>query len=304
MRHILVGLDGSPLAETTLPFVEMLARKSGARVTLLHVVPIPEDVPAAGEPSLDEVLRHSSRLAEDYLHGQARRLGAADVSARVAVVTGDPAREIVAYAGREGCDVVALATHGRSGVQRWAHGSIADRVLHTTTIPLLLVRPDEGWAAAPRDLRRIVVPLDGSTEAETALRLAEPLAARFGVPLVVVRFIEPVLDFAAGPGGMGYLDVQGITETLVATARTDLAKATAALSSRGVTASAEVTVAQPATGIADHARQHPGSLVVMTTHGRSGWQRLLLGSVARRAVQMVAAPILLCPPPNPPASAP
>jgi nucleotide-binding universal stress UspA family protein len=303
MRHILVGLDGSPLAETSLPFVEMLVRKSGARVTLLHVVSVPDHVPRDGEPSLDDVLRHTRQLAEHYLLEQQRRLIPADIDTRIAVVTGSPAREIVEYARRESCDVVALATHGRSGVQRWAHGSVADGVLHATSVPLLLVRPDERWAAAPRDIHRIVVPLDGSPEAATALELAEPLATRFGVPVVLLRFVEPVVDFAAGQGGMGTLDVAGITESLLEAARTDLGKATAALRGHGITASAEVGMGPAAAGIADHAHRHPGSLVVMTTHGRSGWQRILLGSVARRAVQMVAAPILLCPPPKAPPAA-
>ena len=298
MRHILVALDGSPLAETSLPFVEMLARKSEARVTLLHAVRIPDDVPRDSEPSMDEIVRRSEQLANHYLREQQLRLVSANIDTRIAVVTGDPAHEILAYVGREGCDVVALATHGRSGVQRWAHGSVAERVLQTATVPLLLIRPDEGWTAAPRDIHRLVVPLDGSAESETALRLAGPLAVRLGVPVVLVRFIEPVVQFAAGPSDIGYLDVQGIMENMVEEARKEVEKTSAALRSRGIMAHGEVTVGQAATGIANHVHQHPGSLVVMTTHGRSGWQRLLLGSVARRAVQTVAAPILLCPPPR------
>ncbi len=280
-----------------MPFVEMLARKCRARVTLLHVVSPPEHPGPGGEPSLEDILKHAGRLAEHYLREQQRRLVLAEVDTHVAVVTGSPARELVAYARREGCDAIALTTHGRSGPQRWAHGSVAEAVLQLASVPVLLVRPDEGWVAAPRAINRVVVPLDGSAVAASALPVAEPLARLFGVPLVVVRFVEPVVDFAAGPGGMGMLDVVSLTEELLAAARRDNDRMVSELRARGLAAHAEVGVGSAANGIAAHARQHEGSLIVMTTHGRTGWRRLLLGSVARRAVQMASAPILLCPPP-------
>jgi nucleotide-binding universal stress UspA family protein len=294
---MLVGLDGSPLAETILAFVEMLATRLGAGVTLLHVVPVPEQVEAtAADTSVDRIAQRGTQLAEEYLRGPQRRLVAAGVDASLAVVTGVPAREIVRYADRGGFDLVALATHGRSGLQQWIHGSVADQVLHTTSIPLLLVRPGDGWTALPRGIQRIVVPLDGSTEAEEALRLAEPLAARCKLPLALVRFVEPLtLEYAAGPNGMAYVDVQSIVDDLTGAARDYLATTADGLRARGLTVSTGVSVAQPAAGTAAYTHEHPECLVVLTTHGRSGWHRLLLGSVARRVVLTAAAPVLLCP---------
>jgi nucleotide-binding universal stress UspA family protein len=298
MRRILAGLDGSPLAETILPFIETLAKMTGAEITLFHAVSLPASVPQLADyPSIDQVVRRARQLAEDYLHEQRHRSADTGVRTSVAVVLGDPAQEIVRYAEREGFDLVALATHGRSGVQRWAHGSVADRVLHTTTIPLLLIRPGDGWAAVPRGIQQIVVPLDGSPEAEASLRIAEPLASRCHLPLVLVRFVEPLmLDFAADPSGVAYVDFQRITDGMLKTAR-DYQEGTASkLRQQGVSVSAEVSVAPPADGIATYTNAHPSSLVVLTTHGRSGWRRFLLGSVARRVVQTVAAPIVICPP--------
>jgi nucleotide-binding universal stress UspA family protein len=291
MRRILVGLDGSPLAETILPFVEMLARRIAARVTLLHVASVPD------HPSVDELVRKATRLAEGYLRQRRERLDAAGIDASIAVVTGSPAPEIVRYAEREGFDLVALATHGRSGVERLAFGSVADEVLRTTTIPLLLVRPGEGWAAAPRAINRILVPLDGSPEAEAALTVAEALARECNVPIVLVRFVEPIIvDFAADPTGMAYVDFQGILDSMEEAAREYLDRMAAALGRRGVTVTTEVSVAQPADGIAAHTRQRQDDLVVLGTHGRSGWRRFLPGSVARRVIRTVAAPMIVCPP--------
>jgi nucleotide-binding universal stress UspA family protein len=298
IRRILVGLDGSPLAETILAFVEMLATRLGAGVTLLHVVPVPEQVEAtAADTSVDRIVQRGTQLAEEYLRGPQRRLVAAGVDASLAVVTGVPAREIVRYAGRGEFDLVALATHGRSGLQQWIHGSVADQVLHATPIPLLLLRPGDGWAALPRGIRRIVVPLDGSTEAEAALRVAEPLAERCQLPIALVRFVEPLtLEYTAGPNGMAYVDVHRIVDDLTGAARDYLGTTADRLRARGLTVTTAVSVAQPAAGIAADIREHPESLVVLTTHGRSGWRRLLLGSVARRAVLTSATPVLVCPP--------
>jgi nucleotide-binding universal stress UspA family protein len=174
---------------------------------------------------------------------------------------------------------------------------VADQVLHTTAVPLLLVRPAGEWTAIPRGLRRIVVPLDGSPEAESALKMAEPLAARSGVPLLLLRFVEPLLlDFAGDPSGMAYVDYQGIMDNLLEAARDYLEGTAARLRERGVAVEIEVSIAHPAAGIAAHTRHHPDGLVVLTTHGRSGWRRFVLGSVAGRVVQTVAAPILVCPP--------
>jgi nucleotide-binding universal stress UspA family protein len=299
MRRILVGLDGSPLAESILPFVEAVARKMGAKVTLLHVSAIPEGIPPiADHPAIDQIVRRDRELAAEYLQQQQRRLAGAGVETSIATAAGRPAAEIVACATREAADLVALATHGRSGLQRWAYGSVADAVLHTTATPLLLMRPDAPWTARPHGPGRILVALDGSPEAERALGVAEPLASRCRLPVVLVRYVEPlVLAFTADPGGMAYLDVRGILDASIQGARDYLEAHVAALYQCGIGASAEVSVAAPASGIRAYVAAHPDTLLVLCTHGRSGWKRALLGSVARRVLETVAAPMILCPPP-------
>jgi nucleotide-binding universal stress UspA family protein len=301
MQRILVGLDGSPLAETILPFVESLAGKLGARVTLLHVTSVPEPAPPiTAHPSIDQLVARATALAREYLRGPESRLTAAGIDTRIAVASGDAAENIVRYAMDQRCDMIALATHGRSGVQRWAYGSVAERALQTTTVPLLLIRPGDGWAAAPHGMHQLVVPLDGSAEAEAALPIAKPLAVRCGLPLVLLRFVKPLtIELAGDPTGAAYMDSQGIIDGLVQDARSYLENMAATLREQGVTVStAEVSVSEPADGIATYTRTHSGSFVTLTTHGRSGWRRFLLGSVARRVLHTVAAPILICPPPG------
>jgi nucleotide-binding universal stress UspA family protein len=299
MTHILVPLDGSPLAETILPFVETLARRSHGYVTLLHVTPVPEAVsPIQDHPAIDEVLRRASELAERYLHDLRRRLTAAGIDAVVTVAAGRPAEEIVRQAERMDADVIALATHGRSGLQAWAHGSVADAVLHTTRTPLLLVRPGDQWAAAPHDIERVIVPLDGSWEAETALAVAESIAAE-GLPLVLMRCVEPLsIGFVADPSGIPYVGMQSIITAMVQDARDYLEEVAERLRKRGMVVTTEVSVGAAAPGIAAYARCSPGSIVVLASHARAGWRRVVLGSVARRVAQIVPTPVVVCPLPR------
>jgi nucleotide-binding universal stress UspA family protein len=300
MTNILVPLDGSPLAETVLPFVGRLARRAGAHVSLLYVTPIPEGMPAHGDnPVIDHVMRRDRQLAMSYLCEHRRRLDAAGVDADVAVTAGRPAAEIVRQADEGAIDLIALATHGRSGLQAWTHGSVADEVLHTTRTPLLLVRPGDLWVAAPHGIERIIVALDGSWESETALAVAERLAKRAGLPLVLIRCVEPLsVGFVADPSGIPYVGMQATIAVMVQEARDYLEDIASRLRARGMTVQTEVSVGAAAPGIAAYARCAPDSVVVLASHARTGWRRALLGSVARRIAQTVPTPVVVCPVPR------
>ncbi len=294
MTHILVPLDGSPLAETILPFVESLARRARGYVTLLHVTPVPEGT-IADHPAIDQMVRRDTQLAESYLHDHRRRLTAAGIDATVAVVAGHPASEIVRHAEQMDVDLIALATHGRSGIQAWAHGSVADEVLHTTRTPLLLLRPGDHWVAAPHGIERVIVPLDGSWEAETALTVAE-LIAGDDLPLVLMRCVEPLsLGFVADPSGIPYVGMQSIIAEMVQEARDYLESVAARLRARGRAVKTEVSVGAAVPGIASYARCSPQSVVVLASHARAGWRGVLLGSVARRIAHIVPTPVIVCP---------
>jgi nucleotide-binding universal stress UspA family protein len=298
LRRILVGLDGSPLAETILDPVRSLAGRLGAELVLLHVTHVPEDVrTASGDGDLDEMVMQERARARTYLEGVVQRIGGRAV--RTALSVGDAASEIVRSAERERIDLVALATHGRSGLQRWLYGSVADAVLHATTTPLLLLRPP-ATGAAPHALRRIVVPLDGSPLAEAALHVAAELGRALAVPLVLLRVIEFTrLAFAADQFGSPYLDYKGILDVLRRDAEQYLARVAADVRAEGLVVEARTSIGVPADAITAHAREHAGSLVVLGTHGRTGWRALVLGSVARRVVLLAEAPVLVVRPPRP-----
>lgn len=169
LRKILVPLDGSELAESVLPYVEEICHRcEPVEVILLQVVPPPAgrsgtvyraldddfptvrlpdseaDVATARHPIYREQELASARAdVEASLERAIKRLCEGEAITRVAVVFGRPAEGIVDYAQREGVDLIAMSTHGRSGLSRWLFGSVADKVLHGTHIPILLVRPSE-----------------------------------------------------------------------------------------------------------------------------------------------------------------
>jgi nucleotide-binding universal stress UspA family protein len=290
ITRILVGLDGSSLAESILPTVRGLARRTGAELVLLHVVHVPLALPTDARITLDELVAREEHHAASYLRRIAREIETECVAVRTAVAVGETTAEIVRFAERESIDLVALATHGRSGMQRWLFGSIADAVLHTVARPLLLLRPSE--TPAPVEFRRIVVALDGSPLAEQALAPARELARTLGVPLVLLQVIDLLQPaFIADPyGGNAYAQVLAILEE---GAVRYLAEVAARERRHGLTVETVKEAGVPETVIAHYGKSHPDSLLVVGTHGRSGWRAAVLGSVARRVLLLADGPILL-----------
>lgn len=140
-RKMLVPLDGSELAECVLPHVKEIASGCGiGKVVLLRVVePIPPEAP----PALDfEAFQKAGlKAAEKYLAKIKTRLSKEGLKVEAKVVTGRPAEIVTDFAQREKVDLIALATHGRSGISRWVFGSVADKLVRSSSAPVLLIRP-------------------------------------------------------------------------------------------------------------------------------------------------------------------
>jgi nucleotide-binding universal stress UspA family protein len=167
LQKILVPLDGSELAEAVLPYLqEVFRRPDPVEVVLLQVIRLPQgrtaatflpvgsDFPAEKQPATDlavdaakypiyreQEIASARAEAEAYLQPLARQMREAGFDARTAVAFGRPAAEIVRFAEEEGMDMIVLCTHGRSGISRWMVGSVADKVLRGTNVPITLIRP-------------------------------------------------------------------------------------------------------------------------------------------------------------------
>jgi nucleotide-binding universal stress UspA family protein len=144
-QRILIPLDGSRLAEQVLPAAMLVAMALHLPVTLLRVLPplAPEELANMDEAErgLGARLQEEIRAeAEDYLH-QTMKGYATATAINVALEGGNPARAILHYAETHGCDLIAMATHGRTGLRRWLYGSVTEKVLRGYHGSMLVTRP-------------------------------------------------------------------------------------------------------------------------------------------------------------------
>jgi nucleotide-binding universal stress UspA family protein len=300
-ERILVPLDGSPLAEQVLPYVRLLAQKLGAPVDLVRVFDrVP---PGMADPQhhlyLDQVALSLRNEAEDYLNGVAADLQKDGITASVSVHEGDHASHvassIVAEAEKEPGTLLAMCTHGRSGLGRWVMGSISDKVMHATTEPLLLVRARKEDEFSPQvSLQTLIVPLDGSDLAEEIVPHAVSLARALALKVLLVAVTPPVYASLMAEGAAYGAPTPELPAEPDAATIEYLARVAEGLRGEGIASVEEKPLyGPPAEVILDMALSTPDSLVAMTTHGRSGLGRWLLGSVAERVVRYSGGPVLL-----------
>jgi nucleotide-binding universal stress UspA family protein len=293
-RRILVPLDGSKLAEGILPTVTRFAGGLKARVELLSVVE--EDIVAAiANPMegryLDQVGSSAQTVARDYLTSIAGQLKLPKEQVKCTAKVASVPEAIVEEAAKERDTVIAMSTHGRSGVGRWILGSVADKVLHGTHTPLLLYRPRQDGGERG-ELTTVVVPLDGSDMAEVILPHVEELAKALDLRVHLVRVTSTMTEYYAGEGFYTY-PVDLITE-LENDAKAYLEKKAQELKSRGVrNVTTQHLRGAPALQIVDLVKEMRGSFVAICSHGRSGVGRWVLGSVADRVVTNAGAPALI-----------
>lgn len=265
---VLVTTDGSALAGAAFPYAERLAVSFAAPVTLLGVE-------RASGVQREDSLGDALTAAADALRGRG-------MTVHVQRRAGDPVEEILAAAGQEETAVLVIATHGRSGLSRLRLGSVADGGLRNADCPVVLVRPSALSPGGQVDLNRLMAPLDGSALAEGSLPLAGVMAAALGATLVLVR-VEPFV--AAVAPEAGYLpNVAELDRAAAAAAEAYLEQAQSQFEGRVHT---EVVVLRgtPAPALERFAREEAIDLVVMTTHGRGGIRRALLGSTADHLVR-------------------
>jgi nucleotide-binding universal stress UspA family protein len=212
------------------------------------------------------------------------------------VVRHGPAAEaILDYANEARIDQVVMATHGYSGIKRWTHGSVAERVLQTTRVPLLLVRVSgqdvtRDWQE-PMVCQRILVPLDGSPVAEQILPTITTLAQALGAQLIL--FQVPIAHVSGWMTGEWYLPVQGVLETAEGDAQAYLRGVAEDLKEQGLDVAIATGMGSVANCIVEYADANQVDLIAMCTHGRTGLARWALGSVADRVLRAANTPVLL-----------
>ena len=308
MAVVLAPIDGSELALRAMPWAAKLAGPGGA-VVLLRVVP-PQPAYAEsllalagqGEEGVARIQAAWDATANADLDEAANALTDTGVTVEREVAAGEADEEISAAAARHKAGFIAMASHGRGAIGRAIFGSVADRVTRETTVPTLVLRAPSEDGPAEATIARIVVPLDGSALAERALPVATALAKQLHVPVHVVRVIDPATTLPVTPGvfeptPMVTADfAEQIWQEAEAEATATVSDAIKKLQAEGIAASGGIINGSPFFAISEATQ--PGDLLVLTSHGRGGVRRWLLGSVAEKLVREAPAPVLLVPAPE------
>jgi nucleotide-binding universal stress UspA family protein len=302
-KRMLVPLDGSELAEVVLPYAKELAGRLDLELILLHVF---DHRGSETEYMCQAYIKRAAEMAKTQSREVQTKTGVTQgkkaTEAHGEVVVGHPAEEILHYSDKNNIDLILMATHGLSGVRRWMFGSVADKVLRASKVPVWLVR-----AAIPEEIvfdewskRTMLVPLDGSKLAESVLPHVEALAKQRGAELVNVIllrvFEEPYVNADYPEASMNLTwdeHVKRIREHCRQEAAQYLAGVQKQLADAGLNVRSEVLMGKPADEIIDYAHKNYPNLVVMATHGYSGISRLEYGSVADKVLHGVSSPIFL-----------
>lgn len=292
--RILVPLDGSATAEAVLPYVEAFAAGFKTSVELMSVVDIgamTTHLEADKVHRLDTVIATEEKNSASYLENVAKIFSRFPTECRI--VRGHPAEAILETTSNDRDTLIAMATHGRSGAKRWLLGSVAEKVLRGTTNPLFLVRAAVAKESPQRIINSIVVPLDGSSLAEQMLPTVSFWAQALDVEVTLIRAFE--FPASAYYGSENYLpDYNAFREEARKEAADYLKEKANALIGEGVRTVSTRTIEGPAADeIIGYAQTEPRAVIAMSTHGRSGMRRWILGSVTEKVVRHGDDPVLV-----------
>lgn len=292
-RHILIPVDGSPFSASAVRYAGAVARRSRARLLLLHVHPpvlVPEFSMLSVEAATgwDQEMRGAQSRHLDEL---AKTLRDDGLDAGTEILDGEVASVIIERSRRD-ADLLVMATHGAGGLAGAWLGSVTDTVIHHVALPALLVRPEEGDPAKAA-FERILVATDGSPAAEASTEHAVHLARMFDAGLTLLR----VVPVPAGPASP-YIPHAARLDRDITRAREEEAERSLAVASAKIGGSVRVETRvvrayHTARAILEAIDDSGADLVVVGTHRRTRLARIVLGSVADKILRAAPVPVLI-----------
>lgn len=274
----LVTLDGTALSQEALSLVPYLKSIGLTAVSLVGVWEDPEAGPGGRDARLREVSERGSAYLGAYLQEKVEGLESLDIKVEPVVRVGIAAEEILRVAEEKRAALILIATHGRTGVERWRLGSIADKVICYAPCPALVIGPNVSVNLKGYAVRRILVPLDSSELAQAAVAAAGSWAKRTDATVELVEVVHLPTPWTADP--TFNFNIADVLDWLEDGANRYLRD----LDIDGVCVERTVLRTMLTGGVGGallgHLRDKPADLVVMTSHGRHGAARWALGSVA------------------------
>ena len=294
VRHLIVPLDGSRLAEAALPIARQLAKRLGAPMTLVHLIERHPPQHIHGEHHLsnpEEAERYLSELGHCIFPSDPR----IEQHVHATKITDVP-RAIAEHATELGSDLVVMCTHGQIGLRTLLFGSIAQKVAASSVVPVLLIRPGQAGAAPILTERPMLVLLDGTGVDEQSLSLAAALAKVCGGRLHLV-VVVPTLRTLSGVGAASGLLLPATTATMLQLAQADaseyLSRRIAALETKGLLVVGEVLRGEPSEVIVKTARHVAPDLIVLGIHNEEGLADFLSNGAVLKVASCTPLPLLL-----------
>lgn len=271
IEKIVVPLDGSMTAEAILPQVRRLLYRKDSEVILVSAV---EPPPVEGAMLLTDAMLAAAR---EYLLGKVESLQRQGVRVRHIERFGSPAGVILDVVEETKATMIALATHGASGLKRLLFGSVAETVLRKSPVPVLLVRPFWSYEVVPpgrldqKPIRNILLPVDGTGRARAALPGILEFAELFEARIVLLQVWEKTEAAAIG-------EMKELAERI---------------GHAGIEAVPRVSTGDPVERILRAVGEQEIDLIAMVPHGRSGLARIRKGSVTEEVLRKAEVPILV-----------
>lgn len=313
-QHLLVPLDGSVRAEQALPIAARIARATGGMVHLVRIVSPPLDYSGGLSPvslANGEVVEAEMAGATAYLQTLTSSPLLEGIHTRTDVFFGQPAPSLLEAIKTHGIDLLVLCSHGRTGFTRWILGSVARTLVHQSPIPTLVLRQNEASPslsqADPARPFRTLVPLDGSLLSEAALGPAVSLTSALASPGLGALHLSQVVKIFSTTAAEGF--VSELNEEALQRASVYLSQIEERLHSEArdlrlsLTHSVELDadVASALENLAEHGKGGGVGmcdLITISTHGRGGLERWIMGSVTERLLTATKLPLLIVHPPE------
>jgi nucleotide-binding universal stress UspA family protein len=301
-QKILVPLDGSKCAELAIPVAARIARATNGELLFVYVIEIPvvygwyapELAYDASRASVEERPRML-----DYLHGLAGSDILKDIPTTVEVMEGDPADTLLEVAQAHHATLIVMNSQGKSGVTRWLLGSVSSKVSRHSSLPVLVLRSkaQENAILTKAEPVRILMPLDGSVNAEQALEPAALLANALSSSGKGALHLACVIPFTYEDEA---ISIDLIQHYLADTEKRLLASGVGKNLTITSSLALNIDVAQALVELAEHGKGIEAfkskpfcDLIAMTTHGRGGVARWVMGSITERVLDTAHVPLLI-----------
>lgn len=287
---ILVPTDFSKAARCALAHAIKMATVFDGEIHLLHIV----EIPTASVPDLPlDFIEVLQKRAIDDLKAEVKQFGE-DIPpitsiVRSGVPTKAPAEIILEYANDLKPDLLVMGTHGRRGARRLLLGSVTEEITRRSGFPVLTIRSHKKAELIP-GIHQILVPVDFSEKSDQIVEKAAEIALKVDASMVLMHVVDiefyPFYGFTTDP-------VKLIERNMIDVAMTKLNDMVADLRSRGIRANWEADTGHAARVVVDYANRNQMDMIVMGSHGRSGFDRLMLGSVAEKVLRSANSPVLI-----------